>query len=114
MPKFQTCRQFYNIFHKLFLGTIYVFKGTVQQYTFSLKSGHNECIDIFFSLYIWDLKNKYKKKDKEIRFLLLCWPLKLCVPCFAGQSLHYSLILRGKVCIAPYFARQRVIKMDQE
>ena len=68
----------------------------------------------------------YKKKwktEKKSKFLDICWPLKLCLHDFAWQSLHCSIIpreknkvsvicgtkskrsmiLQGKVCIAPWF-----------
>ena len=39
---------------------------------------------------------KKRVKSKFRLFLLLYWPLKLCVCDFAGQSLHWSIILQGK------------------
>ena len=37
-----------------------------------------------------------QKMEKNIKFKGMCWPLKLCLHDFAGQSLHCSIIPRGK------------------
>ena len=49
----------------------------------------------------------YHKKEKEIKFQSICWPLKLCLHNFAEQSLHCSIILQGKEQSLQEFTGQR-------
>ena len=51
-------------------------------------------------------ENKKEKKNLDLRFLLLFWPLKLCD--FTGQNLHCSMILWGKVSRLCDFAGQKM------
>ena len=44
---------------------------------------------------------------KKFKFEDICWPLKLCLRDFAEQSLHCSIILRGKERSLRDFAGQR-------
>ena len=44
---------------------------------------------------------------KKFKFEDICWPLKLCLRDFAEQSLHFSIILRGKERSLRDFAGQR-------
>ena len=44
---------------------------------------------------------------KKFKFEDICWPLKLCLRFFAEQSLHCSIILRGKERSLRDFAGQR-------
>ena len=48
-----------------------------------------------------------RKKLKKFKFEDICWPLKLCLRDFAEQSLHCSIILRGKERSLHDFAGQR-------
>ena len=82
-----------------------VLKGSVTK-KISLKSGPNGCIDLWNYTY---LQKKVRKKNRKSSFkiiFLLFWPLKLCLCDFAGQSLHCSMILRGKVWRLYDFAGQ--------
>ena len=79
-------------------------KGTVTQNTFSLESGPKGCKDLGNDD---DLPKKIRKKEKTIKFYDIFWPLKLCLHDFAEQSLHCSIILRGKEQSLRDFAGQR-------
>ena len=48
-----------------------------------------------------------EKKVKKFKFEDICWPLKLCLRDFAEQSLHCSIISRGKEQSLRNFAGQR-------
>ena len=52
-------------------------------------------------------KKIIRKKEKKFKFEDICWPLKLCLRNFAEQSLHCSIILRGKEQSLRDFAGQR-------
>ena len=61
--------------------------------------------------YLWFTKNiRKERRRKNLRYrLLLFWPLKLCLLDFAEQSLHCSIILRGKEWRLCNFAGQSTI-----
>ena len=68
------------------------------KYFFPLNTGSNDYIDFLKSV---DLQKKKEKKEEKSNiileyFLLLFWLLKLCLWNVLGQSLHCSIISRGK------------------
>ena len=79
-------------------------KGTVTQNIFSLKSGPKGCKDLGYDD---DLQNIIRKKETTIKFDDIFWILKLCLHDFAEQSLHCSIISRGKEQSLCDFAGQR-------
>ena len=76
----------------------------MTQNIFSLKSGPKGCKGLWNNN---DLQ-KYLGKMKILNFEDICWPLKLCLRDFAEQSLHCSIILRGKERSLRNFAGQRM------
>ena len=83
-------------------------KGIVTQNIFSLKSGPKDCKDLGK---VNDLKKIIRKKEKTIKFDDIFGPLKLCLHDFLEQSLHCSIILRGKEQSLYDFAGQRTMAL---